>query len=71
MKHIVRASFFEADMANKFLVDDAESTDLLPRRSADYVDEGDLAKFVSVAVEGLNLSEIEAGYSEEESSVSQ
>ena len=52
-------------MANKFLVDDAESTDLLPRRSADYVDDGHLAKFVAEAVEGLDLSEIEAGYSEE------
>ena len=51
-------------MANKLLVDDAESTELLPHRSAEYVDDGDLAKFVAEALAGLDLSEIGSGYSE-------
>ena len=34
-------------MAIKFLVNDAELTDLLPCRSADYAGDGELAKFLA------------------------
>ena len=52
-------------MARKFLADDRDSEDLLPRISKDCVPEDSLASFISEAVNQLDLTNIETCYGDQ------
>ncbi len=52
-------------MGHKFIADDAESADCIPRRIADYVPDDSLARFIAEAVSRLDLSGVEGQYAED------